>query len=315
MASRFRIVVGVALLGILMEGCRDPIQRSQEEKILALLPSDTAILVGIRVPAFVDSAVMKRIEEDVRQTKKLNDALEKTGMSLSEAIRHLYIAVPPDVDPRRSDAPGRVTALLDTAFDEEFLNETMNTSKSSFQQEDVEGIPVWVNRLLPDAVALASLKKGVMAFGPFDAVRDVVLRSKKKLEGLNRKSFLFAKAGEVRTDAALWGVIAMTPRLAAETKTTGLDAVHHLVFAADYTPTKGLDLRIRGVCETHAEAQQVKESLDALTGLASIAENLDPHLEQMLATLVIETNKNTAEASLTISPEALAAWFPRLSTP
>lgn len=315
MTFRFRVFVGIPLLAIWIGGCRDRIQHPLEERLLSLLPTDTAILVGIRVPAFVGSAVMKRIEEDVRQTRELNDALEKTGMSLSEAIRHLYIAVPPDVDPRRSDAPGRVTALLDTALGEEFLSEAMNAAKGGFRQEDVEGVPVWVNRIPPDAVALASLKGGVIAFGPFDAVRDVVLRSKKKLKGLNRKSSLLAQAGEVRTDAALWGVVAMAPVLAAEANATGLSAIHHLVFAADYTTTRGLDLRVRGVCTTEAEAQQVKENLDALTGLAGVAENLDPHLEQILATLVIGTDKNAAEASLTISPEALATWIPRIPTP
>jgi hypothetical protein len=308
-AMAFALFAGVSV------GCRDAGQQYPADRVLSLFPSDTAILVGIRVSAFADTDVMKRIEEDVREAEGLGPALEKTGMTVPEAVHSIYLAVPPDVDPRKSDAPGRATAVLDTALDDDFLSEALSDSKHEFRREEVEGVDVWVNRTTPVAVALASLKRGVIAFGPFDAVRDVVLRSKRKLDGLSKKSSLFAKAGDVRTDAAFWAIIEMTPTLVAEAQknpmTAGLNAVHHLVFSADYSAQKGLDVRVRGVCNTESDAGQVKQSLDVLTGLAGMLKNVDPRLEDILDTLVVETDKNVAQALLTLSPEALTAFLQR----
>lgn len=310
-----RIACVLALVAAATVGCRDSRQRLPADRVIALLPPDTAILVGVRVAAFAGSDVMSRIEKDAREVDGLGAALENAGMTVPEAIHNIYLAVPPDVDPRKSDAPGRMTAILDTALGDDFLDNAMSGSKRAFVKEEIEGVAVWVNRTTPEGVSLASLKKGVIAFGPYDAVRDVVLRSKKKQDGLTRKASLFAKAGDTPTDAALWTIVEMTPTLAAEAQknpmTSGLGSVHHLVFAADYGADKGLSVRARGVCNTESDAGQVKQNLDALVGLVGMSRNVDPRLEDILDTFVVETEKNVAQVSVTVSPEALATFLDR----
>jgi len=298
-----------AALLLAAAGCGDRASKSPSDKVIALLPPDTGVLVALSVSAFDGSSALASIEEDLRKTQGLGDVLRDSNVRLAESVRSLYVAIPSSVNPTDADAPSQVVAVLVTDLPDGFLSDVMERSDHSFRREAFGKYEGWVSPDDPDRVAIVALRKGVIAFGAHDAVTAVVERDQKKASGLTRKSPLFAEAGDVNRDAAMWGVVNVSGPIAEEAQknpmTSGFGAVHHLVWDGDYTASQGLRFRLSAVCDSETSAAQVKSSIETLIGLASLGGKIDPLILEFLDDVSIEVARDRALLTATVPPETL----------